>query len=902
MKKRFTVYCVLLAVLIGIVGLPYGVAEEFEPLRVYVHDALTMKYEVVGGSGLYEVVSTSLTDWSGAAVSPSEFEDGCIYFGKVTVRDLVTGETAYDSHSSVYYEPSYRSCERGDHYVETSESVGESPNYLVGTYYYDITETTHTILQKIAWHCDHCHAYVYTQELVNTREHYFDRSTGLCECGVQGALACLHNNTSSREGSVLHIMIDDNAEQHKHEQTYETYCVDCGEVISTSSETELENHAFSDRGYCACGYYQAPECRHTRTEKTYVDVSYTPSETDPGIHWVVPNYKLTCLDCGHVIDGVEDGSPDHHEFDEDGKCVCGYKIEAQGCFHENIDLQYVDTTYSNLLNNPETHWVQDNYNRYCLDCERVIDTVWEGRDEAHKFDDSDCCNICGYRISEEPETMQVSLAIWQKTATINSSIGVTANVSGGSGDFSYQWAATSVQGKRAQNNSTKNAWAITPTTPDTWYFSVTVCDNVTGETASAYSAKIVVSIDENRYRLSLPSNEYCIGDMRLVNTGTLIQTQILDTADGAIHGINDIPGISLHFSTDSSENTLTDPDLVMIKEGSVELKLVYYGTEVDSARFFIPYLSVEEWGLSEGNRVGTNVLRLEDIQLVDWDATGMLLSNDLRMFDFEANLTGAGGYIVKFDIHNSCPSTYAVASYYSDGTLCDKQFINSYWSDFWLGDILIGGGQAIAEGFDRKWGNSGLHTQKTTIELVVPEGGYYTFLEAHEDEDVMCRNIAELALGAIGTVQDALSLISVAEADQLESIRKELRSNDEVGMAFRTAFAKALKENLIKTSAPSSKEIVGIFKDTDKFLYNLLTNEDVVDALRKSLDSIGFSVVAKGAGKIATSLISPWASVITEGTDTLLNTVYIKHQVTHLQENANGQSQIPFDYIVMPSY
>lgn len=490
MKKLacfFVLLCMLLAVLTA------NAMAEGE-LKVFVHDALTMKYEVVGGSGQYEVVSTALCDYTGAVVSPSEFKDGSYYYATVIVRDLVTGETATGKQASLYRDPYYRSCERGEHYVETSESVGESPNYLVGTYYYDITETTHTILQKIAWHCDHCHAYVYTQELVNTREHYFDRSTGLCECGLQGAAACMHNQTAERKGSSWRIMVADNAEEHKLEQTYETYCVDCREVLSTSTETDWEDHTFNDKGYCVCGYYKVPECRHIRTAETFVGTSYTPSETDPGVHWAEPNYKVTCLDCGYVRNQTWEGMPEHHEFDENGRCICGYKQKPVECSHEKTDRRDIDTKYISIAGDTRNHTVEQVYETYCLACAQVLSTLQDSWAEAHQYNSDGLCTLCGYQIDPDAvtEPLKVSLAVWQKTAVINTSIGVTAIISGGSGNFRYQWSAASEQGKHAQSNSAKASWAITPASADAWQFSLTIHDLTTGEQVTAYSSYVTV--------------------------------------------------------------------------------------------------------------------------------------------------------------------------------------------------------------------------------------------------------------------------------------------------------------------------------------------------------------------------------------------------------------------------
>lgn len=764
--------------------------------------------------------------------------------------------------------------------------------------------THHAIIHTYSWQCTDCQkTFDPITELMCYAAHNFN-SQGVCkECNY-----CTHTNIRKEYLDGGKVVNKDDYYHHYIENPYKGSCDYCGTVI-TGVDEEPELHEYDRDGWCFCGYYNEDYCPHDHTKLRDAGYGYGVdgliTETR---HFTEHCYEEYCFDCDTIIgNGWADSGPhnpwwegywEDHDFGSDGYCVCGYYKEPEVCAHENSELRLTDTTYSMDEIDAEMHWVQYDYDVYCFDCKQVVSTTWEGQGEYHVFNENGYCSACGFQKgpAEITETLVVSLSSWYKTAAVNTSIGVTANVSGGSGDFTYYWAASSDKGKYVQTSSSKSSWAITPTTADTWRFTLVLQDNVTGENVTVHSGKTVVQVDEDRYRLSLPASEYCISNMRLVNTGTLIQVQVLDTVDGTIHNINEIPGISLYFNTDNRINTLTNSDLLLIKEGNAELKLIYFGEEVDSARWFVPQLSVKETGMSEGSASGTNFLRLEDMQLVDWDASGMYLSEDLMMFDFEAKPIGTGGYVICFDVRNASPSTYAIASYYPDGTLCDKQFIDSYWGEFWLGDVGIGGGQAIAEGFDRKWGNSGLHTQKTTIELVVPEGGYYTFLESHEDEDVMCRNAAEYALGMLGTELDILDLLLLGDKDAVDSARKALKDRDNAEVFYSTC-EKALKENIT-----NAKEVLDSFKDVSTFVYDLLKNEAVLDALLKSLGEITVGASIKNSVEAVSAMIDKKLPIITKGIDAILGVAELAHLFNHIQQNERGESQIFFECVVMPSY
>jgi len=506
----------------------------------------------------------------------------------ITVRDDATGNQAYGYSGYFTVEECVHSSTKKDNVVETYKAISATEHRYKVVYdlrckdcgiivlenLHDEWEEEHDFQDGVCFYCDYAqeacrHENRNTEydepEYVNTNDedyhsivttykvfcadcgavvdwgkeedfefHKYDHD-GLCFCGYYNEHYCPHDNTERRDAGYAYGVDDSiNDVQHFVEHFFEEYCFDCEQVIGHGGDDSgehnpwwegyWEDHVFAADGYCVCGYYRKPECRHTRITEEFSGNSYTPHEVDPELHWEVPEYKITCLDCGYVRYETWPGISYPHEFDENGKCVCGYYQKPEGCTHENTEMRLGDVSYSMDEFDAEQHWVQYTYDIYCLDCSFVISDTWEGWGEAHTFDKNGRCNACGFQKKPEeiPSELQVSLSAWSSNAVINTTIGATAQLSGGSGSYSYHWSAFSVQGKHVQSSVQKNAWAITPTTPDTWHFSITIQDLVTGETVTANSGPIQVTAA-------------CLHNGKLLDYGmTNVQTEYRFDVDGDI--------------------------------------------------------------------------------------------------------------------------------------------------------------------------------------------------------------------------------------------------------------------------------------------------------------------------------------------------------------------------------
>ncbi len=489
MRKHVPILCCI-AVLVLVMLLPLcAMAEDYEPLRVVIHDALTMKYEVLGGSGQYEVVSTSLADVSGNNVSAGDFEHNGYYYATVTVRDLVTGETATGTKGNQYKDPYYGvwSCREGRHTAYGSEDAGDLSEKTdwVSIEYKNITETEHTVHYTTAYRCIYCFAYMFSTESSVVEQHRYDRNTGYCKCGAYDpALVCAHTNINDDDFYIYSYEIIDD-ETHKEILYKERKCADCGYDLGDVfwKEQTTKHFFFTGDDECECGYRRKAECKHTRTAEEFAGNTYTPHEIDPYLHWEVPEYKITCLDCGYVRYETWPGIPYAHEYDENGKCICGDTQEPEGCAHENTEWQLTDVSYSMDELDGELHWVQYTYDIYCLDCAQVVSDTWEGWGEAHAFDENGYCSVCGYQMGEEkPNELQVSISAWSYNAHVGERIGASATVSGGSGNYTYHWEGRSDTQKYIQSakDYTDRSWGYTANSACTWKITVTVTDDETG--------------------------------------------------------------------------------------------------------------------------------------------------------------------------------------------------------------------------------------------------------------------------------------------------------------------------------------------------------------------------------------------------------------------------------------
>ena len=119
------------------------------------------------------------------------------------------------------------------------------------------------------------------------------------------------------------------------EWTWETYyCPYCDVLFESMAwyvASENQGHTFSNNKCTLCGYKKASassgSCNHVDHNSTpFGDIEYTQIWGDSTNHQVERHYKITCSDCGKVIDDNYVGTTtEKHDFDWYGECFkCGY--------------------------------------------------------------------------------------------------------------------------------------------------------------------------------------------------------------------------------------------------------------------------------------------------------------------------------------------------------------------------------------------------------------------------------------------------------------------------------------------------------------------------------------------------------------------------------------------------
>ena len=367
--------------------------------------------------------------------------------------------------------------------------------------------THHAIIHTYSWQCTDCQkTFDPITELMCYAAHNFN-SQGVCkECNY-----CTHTNIRKEYLDGGKVVNKDDYYHHYIENPYKGSCDYCGTVI-TGVDEEPELHEYDRDGWCFCGYYNEDYCPHDHTKLRDAGYGYGVdgliTETR---HFTEHCYEEYCFDCDTIIgNGWADSGPhnpwwegywEDHDFGSDGYCVCGYYKEPEVCAHENSELRLTDTTYSMDEIDAEMHWVQYDYDVYCFDCKQVVSTTWEGQGEYHVFNENGYCSACGFQKvpAEITEPLLVTISDWYTEATVGMSIGATAKISGGSGDYTCHWSAFSDQGKHVQSSSDNWSWGITAASEGKWQIKITVHDSNTGEKVSATTRAIRVVTVRDKY-------------------------------------------------------------------------------------------------------------------------------------------------------------------------------------------------------------------------------------------------------------------------------------------------------------------------------------------------------------------------------------------------------------------
>jgi len=250
------------------------------------------------------------------------------------------------------------------------------------------------------------------------------------------------------------------------------------------------------------------------------------------------------------------------------------------------------------------------------------------------------------------------------------------------------------------------------------------------------------------------------------------------------------------------------------KYGTAEIVLQFGGQEIDRLKVHCTHLEVG--GLFSGGKTTvTSVVKLDDMQQIDWKTRVMSINNRVILESFEATKCN-DVYEVIFNAYNSSPMAFGVYSYDKYGNVVNRQFIGGLWySNSMLDaawDFLETTGKLV---FFQRDTLMTAGDQKTKIKLTVPEGGSIRFLTAKDDEYVQAYNALLLAAGVITSFTDIGSGLNTAingssQGAILEGLL-ELNSSIHFGKLFsdiaQNSFAKNLASELDENTVSEIQRI-----------------------------------------------------------------------------------------------
>lgn len=800
----------------------------------------------------------------------------------------------------------------------------------------------HEVISYDIYRCQICNFVEESDPYTYDEYHFKLDENGVCpQCLYQADPACSHEKIAWAGGHTLIEHDPPFTDTQHYEATYdEMYCSDCGVFLGEQIEGFWQNHQFDfvyRNGYCGCGcpdpsieLLPLTVTIHTWETEVHVGDRFSVSETVKYGSGRFEKIWYAYSDTGLSVNDKKQltaEKPGTWVFQLTvNDLVTGESITVQSdpitiisdCTHENIQSGSVSYSVDDQVPHTETqHYAQRETQQYCGDCGVSVDALIDGVWEDHFFNaDGNCA--CGKRSSE---ILSVLLTVDVPEVCIGEAFGVTAAYSGGSGQYTLDWKANSIEGETISGQD-----SITVQQPGAWRFELTLTDTVTGETARANSDFITVrdhtvssteigtvwkpctgdiaqhyaattstveicshcqaelpddgvmyQYDENtapfiqphdfagntcslcgyyeqRYSLFCPDAQYTYLEYVLISRASSAQVMVRDNHTGEVFPWYELDGMRLECQS-KGDASISDRGYLWINYGSMAIDLYYQDTLLDTLTVGAAWLDVTTWGWNEGKGSGTLILRMKDLQDVEWKKTGLWLNADanrnIAMFDFDARRQG-DYYIVTFDIYNSTPVTFGVASYYADGSECDRQLIDGYSPDYGLTAGIITWGQVVIDSFSPRYGDGGAWTQKTKVSLRVPINGAFFFLEPDDDAELALHNAVQLWLAILKNSQNFAELLLPGDIEAQEAVQEALK-DAKTWQKFLDEVKGQLMDKLGSELEP--KDFLKMTESISEFGFDLLENKDIADALLGALENLALDVTVRTAINVADTAV-----------------------------------------------
>ena len=238
---------------------------------------------------------------------------------------------------------------------------------------------------------------------------------------------CAHSNTVVRNASAATCGADG--------YTGDTYCTDCGELVSSGTAIPATgNHTLDSTGHCTgCDYYETPLCTHTNTQLRNALEATCGADGYTG--------DTYCADCGQLLAmGSAIPATGEHTLDGTGHCTgCDYYEAPQACEHSHINYinrreptcgtdgyegDMVCAVCGEALGNGNSIPATGEHNNithrnqadatcdreghtgdvYCTDCDAFIAGGSVIPALGHSLDKDGKCTVCGYQETAQTPT------------------------------------------------------------------------------------------------------------------------------------------------------------------------------------------------------------------------------------------------------------------------------------------------------------------------------------------------------------------------------------------------------------------------------------------------------------------------------------------------------------------
>ena len=779
---------------------------------------------------------------------------------------------------------------------------------------------------------------------------YFLLVCFICASLPAFAEACGHASTYTEYDEVECWTYDMN--DHVISQPGYEICADCGETVDWFKDEYLESHRFGSDGTCVCGYENAVCMHPIRNDERPGEIE-AQDWGDPDRHELVQWIYTYCGVCGDLVD--ENGDPigtEAHDFSGNTCRDCGYTRTAPSCDHAG--KRELQSSRIEPNGSKDTHNVANTYRVYC-ECGYLDTTAQEtvteacvfvensGIQAAHEpgghqyYDQCKCGNartngryesyLSGCSICENANTPEDTCDHTEMYRLLASEISSSSTGS----DTHYVLNTYLVYCECGQVDTTiqetageactfiKNSGVSDKhETEGHQYYDRCKCGNTRengrykeSQPGCAQCEAILEEQKKPEYQLKFESDYYIPASDRLyLDKGESAGFSVINVKTGESVSLSKTPGLEIYLQSDDNCASLKGYLLTGQNTGSGTLVLKFDGEIMDTATVCVSKAEINEYGwwlftLGETQTVD-NVVTLKQMESIDWEEHGMVLTDSIGIFNFSAEETD-DGYLVAFDAYNDSPMIVGIAAYDEDGNKLDTHYINPQWDKVSITDAFWETAEGIASMGDGIAGNSKFLQKKTSVELSVPANGHISVLTADEDDEVLALNLVELFYGWTSLSSNIKKLSAQSGAASIADTTMEYR--DEIDKdGFVKSVLKAIKEAGIiddLRSVLSGNDFSKMCTDIVKLLWGTDVNLFTLafENLPENIKSLALNIAKKGATKVEDSALKGFdlsAYMVKTAGNVAVDSAQLVLWCTQMQGVFSGSSYQSIDYIVMP--